>query len=95
LVIVVDDAASVSVPIDVIVPLVPSITIGSNVCPASVDILNIESIDLLSRGHKTQAHTTISKRLPFCFGDKINQFVNQFVLLFHLLYFFTHSNNKT
>jgi len=94
LVIVVDDAASVSVPM-MLLSISTSITIGSNVCPASVDILNIESIDPLSRGHKTQAHTTISKRLPFCFGDKINQFVNQFVLLFHLLYFFTHSNNKT
>ena len=44
---------------------------NKRLCTASVDTLNTKSIDPLSRGHETQARTT-SKRLPFCFGDKIN-----------------------
>ena len=83
IVVVGDDAASVSVSIGVIVPLVPIITKDQTSLHCIVDTLNTEAIDPLSRGHKTQA-CTISKRLSFCFGDKINQFV----LLFHSLYFF-------
>src|SRR5215213_7223667 len=36
---------SVVLPIVVIVPLVPSITTGANVCPLSVDTLSTDSLD--------------------------------------------------
>jgi hypothetical protein len=86
IVVVGDDAASVSVSIAVIVLLVPIITKDQTSLHCIVDTLNTESIDPLSRGHKTQACTT-SKRLPFCFNDKINQFYITFSLTL-LFYWF-------